>query len=36
MGTVQQEEGVLHLIAERLHDLSGLLGGMVTESRDFH
>ncbi len=34
-GTVQQEEGVLHLIAGRLEDLSSWLGEMKTSSRDF-
>ncbi len=35
-GTVQQEEGVLHLIAGRLEDLSSWLGELETSSRDFH
>ncbi len=35
-GTVQQEEGVLHLVAGRLTDLSEWLGGLHTQSRDFH
>ncbi len=35
-GTVQQEDGVLHLIAGRLEDLSEWLGGLQTRSRDFH
>jgi error-prone DNA polymerase len=36
IGKVQKESGVLHVIAERLYDHSGLLGGLVTRSRDFH
>lgn len=35
-GTVQQEDGVLHLIAGRLEDLSDWLGDLQTRSRDFH
>ena len=39
-GEVQREAGVTHLIAEQLADysglLGGLLGGLVTVSRDFH
>jgi len=35
-GTVQQEDGVLHLIAGRLEDLSDWLGDLETKSRDFH
>ncbi len=35
-GTVQREAGVTHLIAERLDDLSSLLGALATRSRDFH
>jgi len=35
-GIVQQEEGVLHLIAGKLTDLSGYLGELQTHSRDFH
>jgi len=34
-GFVQQEEGVLHIIASRLEDLSPLLGTLTTQSRDF-
>ena len=34
-GRVQQEDGVLHLIAGRLRDLSHLLGNLTTRSRDF-
>jgi error-prone DNA polymerase len=36
VGTVQKESGVLHVIAEQLVDYSGLLGTLVTRSRDFH
>jgi error-prone DNA polymerase len=36
VGIVQKESGVLHVIAEKLIDHSGLLGGLVTHSRDFH
>jgi len=35
-GTIQQEDGVLHLIAGRLEDLSDWLGDLQTSSRDFH
>lgn len=35
-GTWQSEGGVCHLIAQRLVDMSHLLGDLVTESRDFH
>jgi error-prone DNA polymerase len=34
-GTVQQEDGVLHLIASKLEDLSSWLGALTTQSRDF-
>lgn len=34
-GSVQHEEGVLHLVAGRLKDRSGLLGALKTPSRDF-
>jgi intein/homing endonuclease len=34
-GTVQKEGEVLHVMAERLVDYSGLLGKLVTHSRDF-
>jgi error-prone DNA polymerase len=36
VGKVQKEGAVLHVIAERLFDHSGLLGCLVTRSRDFH
>lgn len=35
-GTVQQQDGVLHLIAGRLEDLSAWLGELQSRSRDFH
>ncbi len=35
-GTVQQEDGVLHLVAGRLEDLSPWLGALQIRSRDFH
>jgi len=35
-GTWQSAEGVHHLIAQRLVDLSALLSGLSTRSRDFH
>ncbi len=34
-GQVQKEGDVVHVVARRLFDLSGLLGGLATESRDF-
>jgi len=35
-GKLQREGLVMHVIAERLVDRSGLLGALVTEVRDFH
>ena len=35
-GTVQQEEGVLHLVAGRLTDLSAWLEGLQVSARNFH
>ena len=35
-GRVQQEDGVLHLVAGRLRDLSAWLGKLSASSRDFH
>ena len=35
-GTLQNREGVTHLIARRLHDRSAWLGGIGRRSRDFH
>jgi error-prone DNA polymerase len=35
-GKVQREGDVLHLIAQRLTNLSALLGDLVVSSRDFH
>jgi error-prone DNA polymerase len=34
-GPLQREGDVLHVIAQRLTDLSALLGELVFESRDF-
>ena len=34
-GEIQREAGVTHLVARRLLDYSGLLGGLTTKSRDF-
>jgi error-prone DNA polymerase len=36
LGKVQKEAGVLHVVAERLVDHSGLIGQLVARSRDFH
>jgi len=33
---VKQVDGVAHLIAQDMQDLSALPGGLVTASRDFH
>jgi error-prone DNA polymerase len=35
-GSWQSVDGVRHLIAQRLVDLSDLLGGLNTQSRNFH
>ncbi len=35
-GRLQESEGVRHLIAHRLHDLSALLPDLTSQSRDFH
>src|SRR5580698_4292466 len=35
-GQLQQQDGVIHLIARRLIDRTGLLGELLTRSRDFH
>jgi len=35
-GELQYQEGVRHVIARRLVDRSGLLGELLTRSRDFH
>ncbi|QXI45290.1 error-prone DNA polymerase [Pseudomonas wayambapalatensis] len=35
-GRLEQENGVRHLIARRLEDVSGLLRGLDVRSRDFH
>ncbi len=34
-GSIQKEDGVLHVIASRLQDLSAWLGNLATHSRDF-
>ena len=35
-GRLEQENGVRHLIARRLEDVSVLLQGLDVRSRDFH
>ncbi len=35
-GTIETRDGVLHVVAGRLQDISGLLQGLDTCSRDFH
>ena len=35
-GKLESENGVRHLIARRLHDLTPLLGSLDVRSRDFH
>ena len=35
-GRIQREGDVLHVVAQRLQDLSPLLGGLVVSSRNFH
>jgi error-prone DNA polymerase len=35
-GCLENKEGVIHLVVNRLEDLSHLLGGLKTASRDFH
>ncbi|MGF7244055.1 error-prone DNA polymerase [Pseudomonas oryzihabitans] len=35
-GTVETRDGVLHIVAGRLEDISELLQGLDTRSRDFH
>lgn len=35
-GKLQRQDGVLHVIAKRLSDQSGLLGKLLVRSRDFH
>jgi error-prone DNA polymerase len=35
-GRWEQVDGVAHLIAQDMQDLSGMLGGLRTSSRDFH
>ena len=36
MGTLQQQDGVIHVVAGQLQDHSALLGSLVARSRDFH
>jgi error-prone DNA polymerase len=35
-GTLERQGEVMHLVAKRLNDHSGLIGALKTESRDFH
>jgi len=35
-GRLERKEGVIHLVASRLEDLSSRLGELRTKSRDFH
>lgn len=35
-GHVQKQDGVLHIVASRLHDHSTLLGDLIVRSRNFH
>jgi len=35
-GRVQREDKVIHIVAERLHDLSKIINGVAVRSRDFH
>ncbi|MFK7891001.1 MAG: error-prone DNA polymerase, partial [Granulosicoccus sp.] len=35
-GTTQREQGVVHLVARKIEDLSWMLGSLSTRSRDFH
>ena len=35
-GEVQCEDGVLHLVAHALYDVTDMVAGLVTNSRDFH
>ncbi|OAI01152.1 error-prone DNA polymerase [Methylomonas methanica] len=35
-GTIQQEDGVLHLVAGKLEDWSSWIGDLESKSRDFH
>lgn len=35
-GTIQQEDGVLHLVAGKLEDWSDWIGDLAIQSRDFH
>ena len=35
-GKLERKDGVQHLVARRLEDLTPLLGGLDVRSRDFH
>jgi error-prone DNA polymerase len=35
-GCLENKEGVIHLVVNRLEDLSAMLGELKTQSRDFH
>jgi error-prone DNA polymerase len=35
-GRLQRQQGVQHIIAQRLHDMSGLLNGIDAPARNFH
>lgn len=35
-GVLERQDGVAHLIAGRLRDMTPLLGDLMTQSRDFH
>ena len=35
-GELQKADGVTHVLARRLENLTGLLGGLDARSRDFH
>jgi error-prone DNA polymerase len=35
-GELQRQEGIMHMIAQRLIDRSSLLGELLIRSRDFH
>jgi error-prone DNA polymerase len=35
-GELQNAEGVIHVVAQRVRDCSGWLGSLNVSSRDFH
>jgi hypothetical protein len=35
-GRLESENGVVHVVARQLHDLTPLLGSLDVRSRDFH